>query len=345
MKNIFLSFLFLVIGLTSINAQMQLSIENQTASVGDIIDISVIADPNQTIDMLAFQFAIEWDENLLEYQSVNDFGFNSLDSEDFGQPIETGKNNMLLAVWEDYPNTARFNSQSTLFTIQFRVKPAFDNASSAAISFCNNCQTEFFNNILGNVTVNFQNGTVQKSALPIELMDFTATLNSADEVVLQWTTASEQNNSHFEIERSKNGVNWLNIGKKNSHGNSTKTQAYQFLDRKPLAGTMLYRLRQVDISGAATYSAIQSVTLTKDKPILTWNNPVTTVLNLEYTASTSTTLNLELFSGNGQLLRRQSFAIQEGANLLEWDISMLPSGIYWIKTNMLEFTAFKVIKQ
>lgn len=345
MKNIFLGFLFLAIGITSTNAQMQLSIENQTASVGEVISVPVMVKPNQNINMLAFQFAMEWDNNLLEYQSVSDFGINSLDSDDFGQPLETGKNNMLLAVWEDYPSIATFNSESTLFKVNFKVKSAFESADGATISFCTNCLTEFYDNNTNVVNVNFQNGMVQQSALPIELIDFTATLNTADVVVLQWTTANERDNSRFEIERSSDGINWGVIGKKDSNGNSNKTQHYQFLDNSPLSGTNLYRLKQVDLTRAETYSIIRQITLHQNNSILTWNNPVTNTLNIQYNALTRASLDLELFSGNGKLMKRKSFAIQEGVNLLEWNINTLPNGIYWVKANTPESVAFKIIKQ
>jgi len=106
------------------------------------------------------------------------------------------------------------------------------------------------------------------SPLPVELASFEATKAQAsgagkEVVTLSWTTASEQNNAGFEIQRraegSAPGGTWEQVGFRESKapgGSADEAQTYRFTDEElPYAAdTLEYRLRQVDVSGAATLS-------------------------------------------------------------------------------------------
>ena len=96
------------------------------------------------------------------------------------------------------------------------------------------------------------------NTLPVELLNFTARLEN-NQVVLDWTTASEINNDFFEVQRSENGENWEVIGKKDGNGTSNETINYSFVDKNPFFGQSFYRLRQVDFDGQFEYSNVVSV--------------------------------------------------------------------------------------
>jgi hypothetical protein len=96
------------------------------------------------------------------------------------------------------------------------------------------------------------------SPLPIELLSFTAdTKNTA--VQINWITASENGNSHFNIERSIDGIDFSSIVKINGAGNSSQILNYSALDETPLDGLSYYRLKQTDYEGGTSYSNIESV--------------------------------------------------------------------------------------
>lgn len=97
-------------------------------------------------------------------------------------------------------------------------------------------------------------------SLPIELLSFTGTARAHD-VVIEWTTASEQNNDHFEVERSDDLHEWKLITTLAGTGNSTLPQDYRAMDPTPLYGTGYYRLIQVDID--ATRSIFGPVAVEK----------------------------------------------------------------------------------
>ncbi len=110
--------------------------------------------------------------------------------------------------------------------------------------------------------------------LPIELLSFTAT-KSNDAVELKWSTATETNNDHFEIERSLDGVNFdrlLNVQAYGT-GNSMVTQSYSTLDKQPYRGINYYRLKQVDKDGQYSYTNMVSVNFDKLAEIKIYPNP------------------------------------------------------------------------
>jgi len=96
--------------------------------------------------------------------------------------------------------------------------------------------------------------------LPVELSALTATVLNRRNVRLNWTTASEINNSGFEVQRSM--VNpegsgqvgeWSMIGFINGNGTSATHHNYLYTDRGLSTGKYNYRLKQIDINGNFEY--------------------------------------------------------------------------------------------
>ncbi|HXA01121.1 MAG TPA: T9SS type A sorting domain-containing protein [Cytophagaceae bacterium] len=97
-------------------------------------------------------------------------------------------------------------------------------------------------------------------ALPVEWVDVTA-VNEGDYVSVSWSTAKEENNNYFTIQRSGDGINFTDIGKVNSQGNSNNMMRYQFIDEAPLNGQNYYRIIQYDINNDFTISKVVTATL------------------------------------------------------------------------------------
>lgn len=107
----------------------------------------------------------------------------------------------------------------------------------------------------------YDGGQGNCSFLPIELLEFEA-VRSGDEAVLSWTTVSEVNNRGFEVQRSRDGIEWMTLDEVTSaavDGKSNIRLDYSYIDEKPQSGINYYRLLQVDYSGANTYSPVRSV--------------------------------------------------------------------------------------
>lgn len=95
--------------------------------------------------------------------------------------------------------------------------------------------------------------------LPVSFVSFTAKAQVADHsALLNWETSSEENNSHFDVERSLDGVNWVKIGEVAGKGNSIAINNYMFVD-KNAAAVNFYRLKQLDVNGQFKYSEIRKI--------------------------------------------------------------------------------------
>lgn len=119
-----------------------------------------------------------------------------------------------------------------------------------------------------------------QTALPVELTHFNGSVK-AGSVLLEWNTATEQNNAGFEIERSDDGRGWSELGFVKSRGAGILPQAYTYTDEHPLSGRNYYRLRQVDLDGKSEYSNTIMVTLKKTATIRLYPNPTQAYLYAE----------------------------------------------------------------
>lgn len=100
----------------------------------------------------------------------------------------------------------------------------------------------------------------QNITLPVKFASFNADRSSSN-VNLTWSTASEQNNSGFAVERNTNG-SWVQIAwvpTQAANGNSDALLNYSYIDQNSIKGITQYRIRQVDFDAKSSYSMIRSV--------------------------------------------------------------------------------------
>lgn len=103
--------------------------------------------------------------------------------------------------------------------------------------------------------------------VPVELTSFTASILQNEKAIqLNWTTATETNNSGFEIQRTsplpspyegeggETGRGWERIGFVPGFGTTIKPKSYSFVDENVTTGIYKYRLKQIDFDGTFTYS-------------------------------------------------------------------------------------------
>jgi hypothetical protein len=84
--------------------------------------------------------------------------------------------------------------------------------------------------------------------LPVSLLNFSSQCQNR-KVVVSWSTATEENNDYFTVERSPDAVNYQPVGIVNGSGNSSTIKNYSLYDPDPFSGTSYYRLRQTDFNG------------------------------------------------------------------------------------------------
>lgn len=160
------------------------------------------------------------------------------------------------------------------------------------------------------------------SILPLTWLSFTAS-NCSENVCLQWQTENEQNTSHFEIERSVDGKNFMQLSKIASQ-NIPGAHVYNATDDSPAYGTNYYRIRQVDIDGTYSYSDIRSVKVMNAGKLIIRPNPANNFIVL---SGIDKAERVVLYSITGQMLHEWRH-VNDGQQL---NISDLQKGMYIIK--------------
>jgi photosystem II stability/assembly factor-like uncharacterized protein len=149
----------------------------------------------------------------------------------------------------------------------------------------------FINSMIGTVVGGY--GVILRTldgGVPVELISFkVSVLQNEKAVRLNWKTATETNNSGFEIEKLQDSKieilkDWETIGFVPGFGTTTEPKSYSFIDENVATGTYKYRLKQIDFDGTFTYSnEIEvAVDLTPKEFVLYQNypnpfNPSTTI--------------------------------------------------------------------
>lgn len=117
--------------------------------------------------------------------------------------------------------------------------------------------------------------TFSATTLPVKWLSFEGK-KIENEVQLNWKTASEINNSHFNVERRFDNESWETIGKVKGNGTTNSISNYAFNDKEFSTSLELtrasleysqvyYRIKQVDMDGVFEYSSEISIVLNKDK--------------------------------------------------------------------------------
>ncbi len=140
-------------------------------------------------------------------------------------------------------------------------------------------------------------------ALPVTLSNFTAYADGMN-AILQWTTMTQTDFSHFTVERSGDGQNFSSIGTVAGSAGTSGPEQYSFTDANPLPAMNYYRLAMVDLDGTTIWSDIHSVGFAKDTtPSLftVYPNPAVSRLHLVL-SSAGGTVRIRLLNSQGQLL-------------------------------------------
>lgn len=157
--------------------------------------------------------------------------------------------------------------------------------------------------------------------MPVTLVDFKATKNESA-VDLDWSTSSEVNSSHFEIQRSREGKAWENIGTVATHHDHSGIERYRFRDAFPGMSENLYRLRMVDTDGSFAFSKIEHVHFLDPRvQIRIYPNPVTDRVFVDTMGAGSIQL-VRIYSASGARHYTGKYS-QAGI-----DVKALPAGIF-----------------
>ncbi len=174
----------------------------------------------------------------------------------------------------------------------------------------------------------------QPSILAVLFASFIVEKWNKDAALLQWSSLSEHNTSHYEIEVMKeNEKVFSKIGEVNAAGYSETKQNYQFIDEEGnKRGIRYYRIKEVDYSGKETYSSIRALYFEYDDfQIICFPNPATdyTILRINNTRSGQYDVRIMTLAGQ-ELWNKQIYASQ---GFVEQQLSLhdLTTGVYIIE--------------
>jgi Secretion system C-terminal sorting domain len=206
---------------------------------------------------------------------------------------------------------------------------------------------------VGGVGNDFTTGTLQTlsitftidSALPIALSLFNVEKNNLSNK-LTWTTETETNGSHFDVEKSTDNKTWKSIGQVTAKGNSLRRENYAFDDASPNA-INYYRLKMIDRDGSFLYSKIITVRMTSKGEVSISPNPVQSNLFVNVIDAENENLKVSVSNYAGQIVLEKNITIYGNGNLT---LSMedFQSGIYIISVtdeNKNVIATKRIVKQ
>jgi hypothetical protein len=197
-------------------------------------------------------------------------------------------------------------------------------------------------------------GYDNNSPLPVIIPEFNATLLPSGDVELKWTSASEINITHFDIEAAEGNEAYANNlfekqGEANSKGASAGAQQYSFLaDGNNKTGVVYYRLKVVDESGNYAYSKVRPVVFSNEIKWVIAPNHSSGLYNLIYQANQGEKINIEIFNSLGGLVRKEQFIGTGFVTRHEIDLqrTSFAKGIYLVRVHMKEGTkTFRIVKK
>lgn len=190
--------------------------------------------------------------------------------------------------------------------------------------------------------------------LPIELIDINAT-GIVDHIDVTWNVASEINLSHYELERSENGVDFEYIATLNAAGNSTSALSYSYSDFevRPIQN-YYYRVKSVDLDGSEEYTPVVVASIEggltgfDESAVSIFPNPTANDFMLSIASKEDREVTVTLFNPLGQIVEAETKQLPAGNTIMKFSLEEKAYGIYLMEirdTHSNETITKRIIKQ
>lgn len=179
--------------------------------------------------------------------------------------------------------------------------------------------------------------------LPSVWQDLKLYVTPDNHVQMVWVTSHETAARSFRIERSRQGVDWTEIGQIKSAGNISSQNIYNFVDNFPGNGRVFYRVREVDPDGVAKLSSVRSVRLDATADPAIYPNPAAGMIQVTH-KKVEGEARLTMYNMLGHTVHTQ--VLPEGTTSQTMDISKLPTGVYAIRVTHEDgtFNDYRLVK-
>jgi hypothetical protein len=177
--------------------------------------------------------------------------------------------------------------------------------------------------------------------LPVELVGFTAGVDDSD-VVLLWETASETNNSGFDVEHGYGERPFESIAFVEGRGTTLARTSYEYRAENLEPGVHRFRLKQIDYDGAFTYSAVVAAEVEVPGRYYlgqVYPNPFNPQASVRFSVAETQVVTMTLHDATGREIRRlfDGEASQGDSHEVTIDGSSLASGTYLISLQGVNF--------
>ena len=255
-----------------------------------------------------------------------------------------------LSLWSSHLTPAEItynmNNSQTLpnanLIAYYNFNEGIGNMSNPGVTTLDDGTANALNGTLYNFALNgtSSNWVTSDLVLPINLINFSGSKKGGSNS-LQWSTASEQNSSYFEVQRSENSIDFTTIAKVNAAGNSSNVRNYQYNDEQISSATPIYyyRLNMFDIDGSGKYSSIIFIKNSTSGLTTVYPNPAKDQVTINVGDKSLISTQVVLSSLNGKILQ----IIPLNQTSTQVNISNYAKGMYILK--FVDGSSLKIVKE
>lgn len=239
------------------------------------------------------------------------------------ETVNGGSNVMLSLKWHDTEEQSSFDRTQTQI-IRSNGTQIVETTGSALAS-----GTNPYARAGGSFAVLSQFSVSSSAAvLPLELRSFTAQKAGSAAVDLTWNTTGIMAPRYFKVQRSNDGVHFIDLGQVNGEANKT---GYNYTDNRPGAGTVYYRLQVTGQHNEMLYSGIQTILLNSAglvqlRPSATAGSTTHVFIQTAQQSEVS----IYVTDITGRIHGRQSLQMNKGNHLAPVWIGGLSKGVYYV---------------
>lgn len=176
-----------------------------------------------------------------------------------------------------------------------------------------------------------------EATLPVTLSDYRIASVDRQGITISWSTTAEQQNDHFSIERSSDGVNFTVIGQV-AATNQASGSDYSFRDAQPLTGNNFYRLSQTDFNGKTTqFSILKAVVGAPAGSLVMFPNPASSFVTVGFNHPDRDRLSVKVINQQGVVVQVHQFNKEPGYWQQAIPTSQLAAGQYFIQVKGTTF--------
>ena len=299
---------------------------NKFASLGDFVwidnNINGVQDKGEpglpNIEVVLYDSVL----NVIDSKYTDDSGYYSFNKIDVPQ----GSSKTFIVGFNNIPPNYAYTSLITDSVLQYV------NSKSDTISG----RTKPFVLRAGEIRKDIDGGIKNAPGVILPLIVNQFNGNYADGIIqMGWSTYSEVNIDHFDIERSTDGNNFRQVGRVNTLSGQLNSNAnYTYLDITAQRGINYYRLAMVDNNGNYTYSKsiMVNVDIKGISVMVVYPNPFSKRVQIRVNADKAEKVAINIINSNGMLMSSQEAHTQVGDNNIAINkVDALPGGVYYIE--------------